>query len=95
MFRVAEALYAIGFEPARAETWHQDVRFFRIVDPGGACVGEFYVDLYARESKRGGAWMDEAVARCRKGGKRRGKKDDYESDEVQYGLCERIFLTKK
>jgi oligopeptidase A len=41
------------------------VRFFEITDGGGQQVGRFYLDLYARESKRGGAWMDDAINRRR------------------------------
>src|SRR3990172_3864670 len=74
MFRVVEAIYGIRIEPDRAETWHPDVRFFRIVGPSGApgsapggetpsSLGRFYLDPYARETKRGGAWMDEAISR--------------------------------
>jgi oligopeptidase A len=47
--------------------WHGDVRFFEIRDAAGGRVGQFYMDLYARETKRGGAWMDDAIARRRKG----------------------------
>jgi oligopeptidase A len=65
MFRVVQALYGIGIEPDNAETWHPEVRFFRIVDADGARVGQFYLDLHAREIKRGGAWMDEVIARRR------------------------------
>jgi oligopeptidase A len=43
-----------------------DVRFFSIRDRSGALVGQFYLDLYARPSKRGGAWMDDAITRRRK-----------------------------
>ena len=46
--------------------WHPDVRFFAIRDRAGALVGQFYLDLYARPSKRGGAWMDDAITRRRK-----------------------------
>jgi oligopeptidase A len=67
LFRVAETLYGIRIEPSRAETWHEDVRFYDIRDRSGSLVGQFYVDLYARETKRGGAWMDDAVTRRRKG----------------------------
>ncbi|HZM36747.1 MAG TPA: M3 family metallopeptidase [Burkholderiales bacterium] len=68
LFRVAETLYGIRFAPSKAETWHPDVRFFDIRDAGGALVGQFYLDLYARETKRGGAWMDDAITRRRRGG---------------------------
>ena len=67
LFRVAETLYGIRIAPAQAEAWHADVRFFDIRDAAGSLVGQFYVDLYARETKRGGAWMDDAITRRRKG----------------------------
>ena len=69
MFRLVERLYGLRIEPEQAPTWHPDVRFFAIRDRGGALVGQFYVDLYARASKRGGAWMDEVMNRRRKGGR--------------------------
>jgi oligopeptidase A len=66
LFRVAQTLYGIGISEAKAETWHPDVRFFDIRDAAGSLIGQFYVDLYARETKRGGAWMDDAITRRRK-----------------------------
>ena len=70
LFRAIEALYGVRVEPDHAPVWHEDVRFFRISAPDGALIGQFYLDLYARETKRGGAWMDEALTRRRvfKGG---------------------------
>ena len=70
LFRAIEALYGVRVEPDHAPVWHEDVRFFRISTPDGALIGQFYLDLYARETKRGGAWMDEALTRRRvfKGG---------------------------
>jgi oligopeptidase A len=68
MFRVVETLFGVHIENDQAESWHPDVRFFRINDASGRLVGQFYLDLYARETKRGGAWMDDAIARRRKGG---------------------------
>jgi oligopeptidase A len=65
LFRVIEALYGVRVKPARAEVWHPDVKFFAIEDAAGALVGQFYLDLYAREAKRGGAWMDDARNRRR------------------------------
>lgn len=63
MFKLVETLYGLTITPAEAARWHDDVRFFAIHDRNGALVGRFYIDLYARPSKRGGAWMDEAVTR--------------------------------
>ena len=69
LFRVIESLYGVRVAPDTAATWHEDVRFYRIETPSGDLVGQFYLDLYARETKRGGAWMDEAQTRRRvKGG---------------------------
>ena len=67
LFRVAQALYQITIVPSTAPVWHEDVRFYEIRDAGGATVGHFYIDLYARDTKRGGAWMDDAITRRRKG----------------------------
>ena len=67
LFRVAQALYEIEISPAAAPVWHDDVRFFAIRDAAGATIGHFYLDLYARDTKRGGAWMDDAITRRRKG----------------------------
>ncbi len=63
MFGLVEALYGLSIRRAEAQTWHPAVRFFEIVDRAGQRVGRFYLDLYAREGKRGGAWMDDAINR--------------------------------
>ncbi len=67
LFRVAESLYQVRIVPSQAPVWHPDVRFFDIRDGAGVRVGQFYLDLYARDTKRGGAWMDDAITRRRKG----------------------------
>ncbi len=67
LFRVIATLYGVTIEPAPAPTWHPSVRFFRIRDAAGALTGEFYLDLYAREGKQSGAWMDDAINRQRRG----------------------------
>ncbi len=71
LFRVAETLYGIRILPSKAPVWHEDVRFFEIRDSAGAAsnpvIGQFYTDLYARDTKRGGAWMDDAITRRRRG----------------------------
>jgi oligopeptidase A len=66
MFRLVETLYGLKITPAAAPVWHPDVRFFSIYNRAGALIGQFYADLYARPSKRGGAWMDEAITRRRR-----------------------------
>ncbi len=66
MFRLVETLYDVRIGEAQAATWHEDVRFFEVRDASGAMIGQFYLDPYARETKRGGAWMDDAIARRRK-----------------------------
>jgi len=65
MFRLVETLYGIRIVADEAETWHPQVRFFRITDSHGGLIGQFYLDPYSRETKRGGAWMDEAITRQR------------------------------
>ena len=69
LFRLVETLYGVRIARASAPTWHPDVRFFEMRDAGGALVGQFYMDLYARETKRGGAWMDDAITRRRRDGR--------------------------
>jgi oligopeptidase A len=67
MFKVVETIYGLHIRPSTAPVWHADVKFFEIADHSGQKIGEFYLDLYARASKRGGAWMDDAITRRRKG----------------------------
>jgi len=59
LFGLIQDLYGLRVEPDSAPVWHPDVRFYRLVDADGTLVGQFYLDLYAREGKRGGAWMDD------------------------------------
>ena len=66
MFKLVETLYGLDIRPSQTETWHPDVKFFDIRDRSGSLIGQFYLDLYAREHKRGGAWMDDALTRRRK-----------------------------
>ncbi|AVA37657.1 oligopeptidase A [Cupriavidus metallidurans] len=67
LFGVAEKLFSVRIQPDTTQTWHKDVRFFRVVSPQGALLAQFYIDLYAREGKRGGAWMDDARGRKERG----------------------------
>jgi len=64
LFLIVERLYGLQIEAvADVDTWHEDVHFYRIRDAAGIVRGEFYLDLYARQHKRGGAWMDECICR--------------------------------
>jgi oligopeptidase A len=67
MFRVAETLFGVHIREGAAAAWHPSVRFFDVLDRASALVGQFYLDLYARAGKRGGAWMDNAINRRRHG----------------------------
>jgi len=63
LFGVVEKLFSVCISPDQSQTWHKDVRFFRVESPEGKLLAQFYIDLYAREGKRGGAWMDDARGR--------------------------------
>jgi len=67
MFRVVETVFGIRVRESKAAAWHPAVRFFDVIDGAGALIGQFYLDLYARPHKRGGAWMDHAINRRRYG----------------------------
>jgi oligopeptidase A len=64
LFSVIQSLFQVKLESDSAPTWDPAVRFFKILRDG-KLIGQFYLDLYARETKRGGAWMDEAITRRR------------------------------
>jgi oligopeptidase A len=69
MFRVVETIFGVQIRESRAESWDPSVRFFDVRDQAQTLVGQFYLDLYARANKRGGAWMDHAINRRRRGGR--------------------------
>ncbi|MGO2160221.1 MAG: oligopeptidase A [Vibrio toranzoniae] len=64
LFEVLNRVFGMSVtEREGVDTWHDSVRFFDIFDATGALRGSFYLDLYAREHKRGGAWMDDCRGR--------------------------------
>ena len=69
MFRVVETIFGVRIREAGAAAWHPAVRFYDVRDRADTLIGQFYLDLYARANKRGGAWMDHAINRRRHGGK--------------------------
>ncbi|MDO4725636.1 MAG: M3 family metallopeptidase [Porphyromonadaceae bacterium] len=60
VFELASRLYKINFEPLKdASIYHEDVEAFKVTNQAdGSLVGIFYTDYYPRQSKRGGAWMN-------------------------------------
>jgi oligopeptidase A len=66
MFTLIHKLYGITItEQNNVDTWHPDVKFYAIRDDKNELRAGFYIDLYARQHKRDGAWMDECVTRRR------------------------------
>ena len=63
LFKVVETIFAVNVVKSHASVWHDSASFYDIKDAHGHLVGQFYLDLYARNNKRGGAWMDEAITR--------------------------------
>lgn len=65
LFEIIRRLYGVTIRPVQGiDVWHPDVTFYEVADSTGPRAG-FYLDLYARTNKRGGAWMDECVTRRR------------------------------
>ena len=71
MFAVVKRLYGISINEIdgsgvdKIETWHDDVNFYEIRDEKDVVRGQFYLDVYSRDKKRGGAWMDDCMGRKR------------------------------
>ncbi|ALG69346.1 oligopeptidase A [Beggiatoa leptomitoformis] len=66
LFQVVKRLFGLDIQTkADVDTWHPNVQFFEIFDSANELRGQFYLDPYARQGKRGGAWMDECIARKR------------------------------
>jgi oligopeptidase A len=65
LYRVIGKLYGVKIVESKADTWHADVRFFEVQNGQGVALGHFYLDLYARDHKQGGAWADSAGNRAR------------------------------
>ncbi len=64
LFDIVHLLFGINIKEQKGvDVWHEDIRFFNIFSNSGELRGQFYLDLYARPNKRGGAWMDECRVR--------------------------------
>jgi oligopeptidase A len=69
LFSVLEKLYGLRVAPVEGiETWDQNAAYYQLSGPDGKPVGGFYVDFFARSTKRAGAWMDQCLNRSREGG---------------------------
>ena len=67
LFRLIQNMFGVDIKPDSSPVWHPDVQFF-CIKKQGRVIGQFYLDLYARSGKRGGAWMDDARGRKNLGG---------------------------
>ena len=66
LFDVVHRLFGLSIKESKeVDVWHQDVRFFDIYNRQKEHIGSFYLDLYARAHKRGGAWMNDCRVRRR------------------------------
>lgn len=66
LFNIVERLFGVkAVQVSGVSVWHDDVRFYELHDEQDQLVAGFYLDLYARENKRGGAWMDTVQTRWR------------------------------
>lgn len=63
LFKVVETIFGVQVRKAEAPLWHDDAAFYAISDSQNNPIAYFYLDLYARNNKRGGAWMDECITR--------------------------------
>ncbi|HEY4065428.1 MAG TPA: M3 family metallopeptidase, partial [Burkholderiaceae bacterium] len=64
LFHIIETVFEVRIRPDEAPVWHPSVRFFRIEragvgDAAPRLIGQFYLDMFARQGKRPGAWMDD------------------------------------
>jgi oligopeptidase A len=66
LFKVTETIFGVQVRQSEAPLWHQDASFYEISNEQGNPIAYFYLDLYARQNKRGGAWMDECITRRKK-----------------------------
>ncbi len=70
LFELVERLYKVTIKQnTSVKSWHDDVRFFEIYDETKNLKARFYLDLYARQHKRGGAWMADFCSRFKMGDK--------------------------
>lgn len=79
LFKLVNKIYGVKILKKNTDVWHKDVEFYEIYSNNNQSIGHFYLDLYARKNKRGGAWMDDARARF--------KFDDIQSTPIAFLTC--------
>ncbi|UXH77270.1 M3 family metallopeptidase [Roseateles amylovorans] len=62
LFRIVDRLFGVQLVPVAASVWHDSVQFCEL-RRDGQLIGQVYLDLFARNGKRPGAWMDEVRSR--------------------------------
>ncbi|MBA4740123.1 MAG: M3 family metallopeptidase [Burkholderiales bacterium] len=67
LFDLLNSLYGVSVLEKQAEVWNPSVKLYEVKDHLGHSIGYFYMDLFARNGKRSGAWMDDAVGRWKTG----------------------------
>lgn len=68
LFTITGKLFGVHYQRRDdVDVWHPDVRFYDVLNSDDEVIAGFYFDLYARNGKRGGAWMDECQGRRRCG----------------------------
>lgn len=66
LFEVVRRIFGITAKQRHdVEVWAPEVKFYDLYNANGELKGSFYLDLYAREHKRGGAWMDDCIGKMR------------------------------
>lgn len=65
LFEISKRLFGITIKEAKADVWDDTVRFYQVYDAQNRHMASFYLDMYARENKRPGAWMSTAIDRIR------------------------------
>ena len=63
LFKVTETIFGVKVQKAETPLWHDDAAFYVINDQDNNPIAYFYLDLYSRQNKRGGAWMDTCITR--------------------------------
>ena len=79
LFELLNSLYGVSILEKEAKAWDAGVKLYQVKDRADQLIGYFYMDLFARDGKRSGAWMDDAVGRW--------KTDRHTQLPVAYLVC--------